>query len=756
MRDIVYPAADSCKNSNETCLRTNPYTNPTIRNGSDFHSHTTFGSNPGRIERIRYSESRIEGNEQSVEHRKLDKLGSVSIDSSLGEERVAEQFIPFDKANDNKAIKGTNGKKTKPTTAQSDSSAKNHLNIADHGNVGSSKILAGSAYSSIPTTDCKVESVYFSSSDSATESHVSANCGEERNFESRRIDVTVSENYDLVDDGGRYIVPPPKYSHPCSVALYDKMSPSTAFYNEQKDLPLSSKLTSTSHSPHQTEKVMTLSRSQQHNTNHESGNDIGTCNSNSNHSNAVNHELGSNDDDSILKFPDNQMFKLIEQGRDKHHYDNGEKNLEKFVNLTEKVPRRSRHRRKQRMVVETVYTDDDTSIENRDAATALHSISLQERSHQAWKSRQRKNSTVRSNSRLEKISNVSFGATNTVHHFESDIRNRPERMSKYRGDASVDRSLDSEYTKTLESEVEDMIKDILFIGNPRKSKPGRRKYRDKSEIDKMLLKDRPSRVKMDNNSQTVKSAQSGRQYRAKFRRVNDAPSLHTPLTSDIINETYESKNDLKGNEVHSLASTLSRDSSVDSNTVETFRTKESVTEDPFNKVIGFVEDGLSVMTSAIGYAFGDQTASEYQEVASYEARKTTNEYDIFESCGIRIGDQKAMTGPDTRATDLISKDLNVVSAGKVDSIDSNIPLLMSKKVKKKTEIYTGEEHESSRQALKLGSDSGLSRLAIYAARSAHKLQGAEYDESYTIDMYKEVRTCHVTLELPLGSKSSFL
>jgi len=59
-------------------------------------------------------------------------------------------------------------------------------------------------------------------------------------------------------------------------------------------------------------------------------------------------------------------------------------------------------------------------------------------------------------------------------------------------------------------------------------------------------------------------------------------------------------------------------------------------------------------------------------------------------------------------------------------------------------------NESGRHTLNLGNGSELIRLATYAARSVHKLQGVEYDESVAIDMYKEVKKCHITLELPLG------
>jgi hypothetical protein len=72
-----------------------------------------------------------------------------------------------------------------------------------------------------------------------------------------------------------------------------------------------------------------------------------------------------------------------------------------------------------------------------------------------------------------------------VHHFEPDVEEEEDDQTYHSVD---DRSLNSDYTKTLESEVEDMIKDILFIGTGGNSKPGRRKIKHKHEVKRKLRK----------------------------------------------------------------------------------------------------------------------------------------------------------------------------------------------------------------------------------------------------------------------------
>ena len=50
-------------------------------------------------------------------------------------------------------------------------------------------------------------------------------------------------------------------------------------------------------------------------------------------------------------------------------------------------------------------------------------------------------------------------------------------------------------------------------------------------------------------------------------------------------------------------------------------------------------------------------------------------------------------------------------------------------------------------------DPRIMRLALYAAKSYHQIQGLQYDESILIDMFNDVKMSVVEMKLPLGCKS---
>lgn len=605
---------------------------------------------------------------------------------------------------------------------------------------------------------------------------------DEGTFQSRRNEVTDSGIYDLVENGGRFIVPPPKYSNLCSIALDNNGAPlPIALDTVQKHLNVSSRGSLTPHRASEGAKAMTPSSIHQgENTNKEIGNEVGTMTRVDEHSHIVTHELGTKDANFIYKLPEEK--RLI----DKTERDRGE-NGERISNKNIIMRRRSRQRRKQQILLENSCTDDDMSLVNYGTCTAatLHSSGLQERAHQAWKSRQRKNSTMRSKnenkSQPAKASNVSFGVSDTIHHFDSGVPKCHKYRNEKEEDMSLDRSLNSEYTKTLESEVEDMIKDILFIGNPQRSKPGRRKYRYKSDVERKLLKDRMSKAAMNTGTKTVESGGLGILHVTNVGKIEDEPSQITALTLDKIDQKYEYTNDSRvsrnakknvsrskyreqnfGHDGGSLASSESGGSSVGSNTLDTVQSEKGAIEDPLNTVLGFVEGGLSVMTTALGYALGDDMATETREDTARDSQKATSDYDILESCGIRIRDEKTEAdGQILTETNPFSKYVWMDGSGNLGPTASKSPPLRSKKAERKSDFFKEQHNKSSiiyntnkpdGQTLNLEDSPEIIRLAKYAARSIHKLQGIEYDESVPIDMYKEVKKCHVTLELPLGSK----
>lgn len=110
-----------------------------------------------------------------------------------------------------------------------------------------------------------------------------------------------------------------------------------------------------------------------------------------------------------------------------------------------------------------------------DDSTSDVPISLQQRSHEAWKLKHKQARESPSRDSLNR-STVSFGDADEVHRYE---REDNETIDNY---TFSGRSLNSEYTKSMESEVEDAIKDILLIGKAKNHIPGRRKIRDNPRV----------------------------------------------------------------------------------------------------------------------------------------------------------------------------------------------------------------------------------------------------------------------------------
>jgi hypothetical protein len=487
--------------------------------------------------------------------------------------------------------------------------------------------------------------------------------------------------------------------------------------------------------------------------------------------------------DSVLEVEDERVISL-----------GGEEepdNLYKNVRVTHKVRRRTRQRRKvQHLPVQEeqakLDVDDDTSTENY-GANPVYTTSLQERAHQAWKSRQqKKNSSFRSKldgGAKSKGTNVSFGAPNTVHHFEPEPPlPRPDDEETL---TSMDRSLNSEYTKTLESEVEDMIKDILLIGNSKMSRPGRRKIRDKPDI-RRRIKQRhvPTATVGKGNLGTLHENQED----YGDEEESDLPPVYEPLW--VANEDNRgrkwNKSDPSNDSLYSTESTRSRSqslsigddrsiassraSSVDANTVETFRSERD-SSDPFIVVMGFVEGGISAMSTAMGFDMGDDESRTDDLRGRQQSRAGGNDgtsqlqssldgLNIFNAC---TGGQSGMSNKDntpmSEMMGMLAQDLWFgPSLGASGSGSGQRRSVDTEGNSDDCILNLGEnganDKEEAKRLLQLGTSSEISCLAVHAAHSVHKLQGVEYDESVSIDMHKDLKMSSVQLKLPLGREFS--
>lgn len=156
-------------------------------------------------------------------------------------------------------------------------------------------------------------------------------------------------------------------------------------------------------------------------------------------------------------------------GRDQPE-DDGEDSLFEFE---EKERRRKAKKLKnyRRATQQFVEEDtDDTSLENH--------ATLTERTHAAWKRKSARSS--KSSSKAKESHGVSFGKDDEVHTFD------PDPDETFDSCTLTGRSLNSEYTKSAESEVEDLIKDIFMIGSGAASNPGRRKVKYSPQVKEQL------------------------------------------------------------------------------------------------------------------------------------------------------------------------------------------------------------------------------------------------------------------------------
>jgi len=714
------------------------------------------------------------------------------------EDRVVANDIPFDQPNTNAAIRekrkpGTSGTYTYTDTALRDST------LSD---------FDDSVVSAIST---KFESIWVSSPDQIPSQPTQPINNDRSNDEV--ID-------DLEELGGRFIIPSPKFNGPKTI---DKDIISSDLNYHQSSTPIFTttcsgdpmkfrsfpQLKNEIYNPAMNGEGGERSSISSYAKDHEENNSAKSVNTTQNQrendyennnqysGRIVDEKERTKDDDSLFNFAEKEHLKKARQLID------SKESLSQDVKATQRVRRRNRQRRKQQQrqnILSDTITDDDTSTENC-GMNRVHPISLQERAHQAWKSRQNKNSSLRSskqdsnnnvtsNQPQKGANNVSFGPSNIIHRFE------PDQLHDEKAELmSLDRSLNSEYTKTLESEVEDMIKDIFFIGTQDKSKPGRRKYRYKPGVKRKISKDSKTAMETrigrndqllgvlcETNVESTCSVEEdvlvpplNEDDFALLKRKEKKRSSPTDdkLAKSSIERTRASH--LKKVQQQSRTMNFGDESSIassggssldDSNTFESFQLKDNPMEDPFNTMIGFVEGGLSAMTSAIGFALGD-SSNPKDEIKGRKTKQVdpigeskcvdTSEYGFFESCGIAIGSPKVVKEGRTQVaagiTDLINKDL-LLGSDIIQSISSN-RLHNSDDNEECSDDLNERDNERSIsnkiiEEPKYCFHSDFYLLAIHACYSVHKLQGVEYDDSVAIDLHKEVEICPVSLELPLG------
>jgi len=384
---------------------------------------------------------------------------------------------------------------------------------------------------------------------------------------------------------------------------------------------------------------------------------------------------------------------------------------------------------------EGAHYDDDSIEDPGDGNTKTRADTLQDRTKMAWSKRNQGvasanvnahaiGSTVNNNvhnnhgqarthpKRKEHIS-VSFQPEAAVHEFVQDEEEGDDDDDSYSGTQSDDdekteatedgtyytydddtyagRSMHSVYTKSNESEVEDLFKDIFFVGSGKATNPGRRelKYRrenkDRIKEQQKRERDRREEYSSDEDDETISLEDQGTNGDEK------KAARMTPLKDGKQQQQQQQSVD-DDDEGSRMDSTVSRG---------TYEEEEEV--DPFAVTYNYCEDLIFSLGKACGLTTPKSAAEGNKKDSSIESIKMDNELSAFESW-------------EQYVTDLIFR------------VDGK-----------------GEEeggNEEKREA--------LLQLAINAARIKHLLQKSEYDEMHNLDVGKDIKIVFTSIGLPIG------
>ena len=169
-------------------------------------------------------------------------------------------------------------------------------------------------------------------------------------------------------------------------------------------------------------------------------------------------------------------------------------------------------RRPRRRSEEDGNDDDESLIQYGEHRQ--RSSSLQERTQEAWTFRSKRSFSASSPRKEEpQQAGVQFGNTDTIHHFDDQ-----ETV----GTTGTFHSINSMYTKSPESEVEDLIKDLLLIGSGEHSNPGRRKLKYQPVYKRQLRKKGDDRSIDDNTLGTTDISLNTLEYSAAHPEFSSA------------------------------------------------------------------------------------------------------------------------------------------------------------------------------------------------------------------------------------------
>jgi hypothetical protein len=410
-----------------------------------------------------------------------------------------------------------------------------------------------------------------------------------------------------------------------------------------------------------------------------------------NHPSEANYEEFRRNNNDSASTVENQGARRS-TGQEQGHDTEGEKqergdddSLFDFEEAARRQAKANMKLRRGRRSGEEEHNEDDTSVE-KDYGAVTPQTNLQERTQAAWrrKSGAAKRATSPDFSRDNQ--SVSFGKDDTVHTYEPTVEGTIGTSC---------RSLNSEYTKSAESEVEDVIKDIFMIGTQNTTKPGRRKVMY-SPTAKHRVNDRlvDPADEFEDEETTLDQSDVVERGRGRSRRGRGRPNSRRPRSMDDIDENKE--------------------------------------EDPLAGVWSYMEGGINAVSNVLGL---ESVSSESLEMT----RNTEKERDAKLNGKEKQGGFQGLMN--------YYSDVLLGSASN-DSSAYKLPAESEVKVNKK--VMKMEEPDDLKSPPSLEEDLRLVDLATQAARSAHRLQGYEFDETYDVNIVTDIKFSVVDLHLPLG------
>ena len=339
-----------------------------------------------------------------------------------------------------------------------------------------------------------------------------------------------------------------------------------------------------------------------------------------------------------------------------------------------------------------------------------YQMNLQKRTQAAWE-QQRSISPIKTiNESNGHPHGVKFGKDDIVHNYDPNSGDADETFDNT---TVGGRSLNSLYTKSAESEVEDIIKDIFLIGTGEGTNPGRRKFKYHPRVkDKFQSRDEDGEVTDDTTYEEDEGDIGTHEDTTSFTDTTGLDTGFDTTTNDestnkdssFLNSTVEEpqvkKKDLKRNKV-SPRETV---------------TEEKKEDDPLTDAWAFVESKINEVGAALG---------------------------LDSSKAVTTGKGKPRKNVESSSRSISSKDgfgwdLWQYLLGPAESIVENT-----------TDGSIDQGPEVSRSQ-SLEDDSRFVDLALQAAISIHHIKGYEYNTKYEMDIINDVRFSVVDLTLPLG------